>query len=982
MIISHARGLKSHSKDGGTPPKIGDILCFDDGGFGHVGIVMSVAGKDEHNYYVNIIEQNWSKSEAIHTLEMSRSADNKYTIPDRGKYETEGWVRPPCTPYEADPSVRWHPDGTLIRGKDDPDGKIFLLQSSCKRWIGKPKPYEQEGPYIFNAHCFDWCKVIDVDQNELDCFNTGPNVDYPNFRLVQKSSGNEAYKVYLVTENRYKRWIKSPEVFEALGYNWDDVEYLSEKVVNDYEELALIVSIYPEGTLIKKKGDDKVFIITNGEKRWIKTADVFTKLGYNSVGVDVIEISEEIFDSIDQNDNDIDSDDISQCTNEPIHLVPVVGKPNGDENLSASSTFTIEGLIYGAYDQVKILFSSDRWRTFQELFSGLKSSSSSLNIKSANIFTKSELRSKFTLTDSQLEKLSDSSTDIISYSWTVPEINSNENSVQIVAYDTSGNSVAYDVSDDLFTISSDLVSYSIFGHVRDQNGAGLQNAVVAIKNLTTDVHYGFSFTDADGYYHKSDLTPGTYHVGCGGVDGYDFEPSYVDNVVINSSNSSATQDFTGYLVYSFSGYVRDPEGSGIPDVMVNVGTDTVTTDSNGYFCEGFLKAGTYPVSLEKMGCVFVPSSIDIVISSSDVTHDFTGYQTFSVSGYVTTSDGIGILGVTVTISGNGSASTDSTGYYSTSGLVNGNYTLTPTHDKFQFTPPSLEVAINSASVIGQNFTASEYQGAIISVPGDYSTIQAAIDAAVAGDVVEVSAGIYSESITMKEGVIIKGAGIDNSIIDGTGLGVSYLITGADKAEISGFTIKADSTTSISWGIYLRGTSPTIKNCKILNAKIDGIYGKNSSAVIKDNVISENGTGISFVDSSPTISQNRISQNTHAGISIGSCTALVTNNLIGENGSHGISVGGSPQGTNIKTKIKNNVIVWNGSYPGCAGIYVQGASPEIINNAIYGAGYDCLWVNEPDLNGLLVMNNVFNRWKYFSDDLDVDGRDKLSQKWSF
>jgi hypothetical protein len=46
----------------------------------------------------------------------------------------------------------------------------------------------------------------------------------------------------------------------------------------------------------------------------------------------------------------------------------------------------------------------------------------------------------------------------------------------------------------------------------------------------------------------------------------------------------------------------------------------------------------------------------------------------------------------------------------------------------------------------------------ISVPGDYPTIQAAIDASSYGDTVQVAAGTYNEDITLKSGVTVQEAG--------------------------------------------------------------------------------------------------------------------------------------------------------------------------------------------------------------------------------
>jgi len=59
--------------------------------------------------------------------------------------------------------------------------------------------------------------------------------------------------------------------------------------------------------------------------------------------------------------------------------------------------------------------------------------------------------------------------------------------------------------------------------------------------------------------------------------------------------------------------------------------------------------------------------------------------------------------------------------------------------------------------------------ATLSVPGQYASIQAAIDAANPGDTVEVKAGEYTEALVMKSGVSLVGEGRDKVFVrfDGT-----------------------------------------------------------------------------------------------------------------------------------------------------------------------------------------------------------------------
>ncbi|MFQ3633095.1 carboxypeptidase regulatory-like domain-containing protein, partial [Roseiflexus sp.] len=67
--------------------------------------------------------------------------------------------------------------------------------------------------------------------------------------------------------------------------------------------------------------------------------------------------------------------------------------------------------------------------------------------------------------------------------------------------------------------------------------------------------------------------------------------------------------------------------------------------------------------------------------------------TYAISGYVRTSSGAPLAGVTVAI-GTRSAITDGNGYYAFSGVPAGNYTLTPTLNGYSFNPGNRTVTVN------------------------------------------------------------------------------------------------------------------------------------------------------------------------------------------------------------------------------------------------------------------------------------------------
>ncbi len=74
------------------------------------------------------------------------------------------------------------------------------------------------------------------------------------------------------------------------------------------------------------------------------------------------------------------------------------------------------------------------------------------------------------------------------------------------------------------------------------------------------------------------------------------------------------------------------------------------------------------------------------------------------------------------------------------------------------------------------------------VPGTYASIQAAIDNAVPGDSIEVQAGIYEETLLFKEGIELKGAGPDSTIVRTSTMSKAVIkVTDAASGSIAGFT---------------------------------------------------------------------------------------------------------------------------------------------------------------------------------------------------
>jgi hypothetical protein len=172
-----------------------------------------------------------------------------------------------------------------------------------------------------------------------------------------------------------------------------------------------------------------------------------------------------------------------------------------------------------------------------------------------------------------------------------------------------------------------------------------------------------------------------------------------------------TNSISGVVTEMGTGYALD----GVTMQLTGAATTTVTTDSNGKFSFTGLTNGTYYVTPSLADYTFDPTSAEIVINNADLNNaDFSAMLSspagsYSISGNVTKVTGGVLQGVTITLSGTANkppTTTDSSGNYSFTGLVDGSYTVTPSLADYAFTPVSTAVNVAGANETGKNFTAT------------------------------------------------------------------------------------------------------------------------------------------------------------------------------------------------------------------------------------------------------------------------------------
>jgi hypothetical protein len=212
-----------------------------------------------------------------------------------------------------------------------------------------------------------------------------------------------------------------------------------------------------------------------------------------------------------------------------------------------------------------------------------------------------------------------------------------------------------------------------------------------------------TITDASGHYAFVGITDGSYTV-TPSKPGYKFVPG---NRTVNVSGGSQTNvDFDSAVqLWSINGTIGGAGGNGATVTLSGDENLSTTADASGNFSFSGLANGDYTVTPTNAGFDFSPISQDVTITGASVSDiNFTSASHFhSITGTISGSGG---NGATVTLNGPSIAttSTDASGNYAFTGIVNGSYTVTPNKTLYQFTPISQNVTVSDASLTGVDFS--------------------------------------------------------------------------------------------------------------------------------------------------------------------------------------------------------------------------------------------------------------------------------------
>jgi len=179
------------------------------------------------------------------------------------------------------------------------------------------------------------------------------------------------------------------------------------------------------------------------------------------------------------------------------------------------------------------------------------------------------------------------------------------------------------------------------------------------------------------------------------------------------------------------------------------------------------------------------------------------------------------------------------------------------------------------------------------VPDNYTTIQAAINAANDSDTILVRAGLYVEHIVVNKGIRILGLDFPtiSTFSPVSGFGFPTVSIRANNVTVSGFILQHGGTRPLKE--YDQGIDLGSANCNIIGNVIrhnwEGILLTGSNNILANNTIEYNyGCGIGCLGSENLLANNTISCNDGTGVFSGAPNSLI-NNTVAENIWYGISL---------------------------------------------------------------------------------------------
>ena len=395
-----------------------------------------------------------------------------------------------------------------------------------------------------------------------------------------------------------------------------------------------------------------------------------------------------------------------------------------------------------------------------------------------------------------------------------------------------------------------------------------------------------------------DAAGNAYITGLGGA-GFPTTPN-----AFQPFNGGFTDSFISKLSSSYiiSGHVLE---NGVTpsygaEVVLNDGSSltSVFTESDGSYEFSHLReGGNFTISASKAHFTMAPPSQTFNNLISDHNLDFSANTSdapfYTISGQVT-DNGVGLSGVTVTLSGSqsGLRTTDNSGNYSFELISGGNYTVTPSILGYAFAPPS-QTFNNLTAPQTANFTANRQDFVVTNANnhGSGSLRDAITNANTSPGTDKIVFNIPGPGVKTINLLTALPDVTETVIIDATtqpGYAGSPLIelNGALVGSGSGITIRSGSSTVRGlaiggfrgeWGIALRNCDNNIVQANYIGIDATGTLARQNFQGI---LISNSSNNL--IGGATAAARNVISGNGGAGIELEGTNNVIQGNFIGTN----------------------------------------------------------------------------------------------------
>jgi len=157
--------------------------------------------------------------------------------------------------------TKFYPDGTILQAFGE-DG-VWLIQDSKRR------PFLTATSF-YSRHTKD--VIINVSKFDLEKYDIGVPIKYPNYSLLKNEEGT----IYLLDDDTIRQ-ISSWDVFMKIGFSPYEIIDVLNTELSDYKRGNFVneSSIYPTGAVLRDMSNDKIYYVQDGMKHEILTMEIY-----------------------------------------------------------------------------------------------------------------------------------------------------------------------------------------------------------------------------------------------------------------------------------------------------------------------------------------------------------------------------------------------------------------------------------------------------------------------------------------------------------------------------------------------------------------------------------------------------------------------------------------------------------------------------------------------------------------------------------